>query len=249
MMHKLVLLLSLTVLFGCRRQAAAGTSPLESPPVDQQAGIKPRALPGEGAPLRYLALGDSYTIGEAVREVESWPTQLADQLRAEGYAIEDPRIVARSGWTAEELAAGLQVAGIDSPYDLVSVLIGANNQFRGYSLESYSCELASLLKQAVAYAGKRPGRVLVLSIPDWSMTPVGSQFDRQLIAGEIDAFNRVISREAESLGVRFIDITPISRNAENDPDLVSLDGLHPSGKMYAQWAGLVLQEAVLALQE
>ena len=249
MMLKLVLMLSAILLFGCRGQPAAGTSPLDSPLVDQQAGTKPGALPGEGAPLRYLALGDSYTIGEAVLEVDRWPNQFADLLRVAGYAIDDPQIVARSGWTADELAAGLQQAGIAPPYDLVSVLIGANNQFRGYSLESYSRELAALLEQAVAYAGNRPGRVLVLSIPDWSMTPVGSQFDRQLIAGEIDAFNRVISREAERLGVRFIDITPISRNAENDPDLVSLDGLHPSGKMYAQWAGLVLQEAVLALQE
>lgn len=242
-------MLSAILLFGCRRQAAAGTSPLDSPPVDQQAGTKPGALLGEGAPLRYLALGDSYTIGEAVLDVDRWPNQFADLLRAAGYAIDDPQIVARSGWTADELAAGLQQAGIAPPYDLVSLLIGANNQFRGYRLASYRKEFAALLEQAVAYTGDRPERVLVLSIPDWSMTPVGSQFDRKLISGEIDAFNQVISQEAVRLGVRYIDITPISREAENDPGLVAPDGLHPSGKMYARWAALAMQEAVLALQE
>ena len=170
-------------------------------------------------------------------------------LRDAGYEIEDPQIVARSGWTTDGLAAALQQAEIDPPYDLVSLLIGANNQFRDYSPESYRQELAALLEQSVAYAGNRPGRVLVLSIPDWSMTPVGSQFDRQTITGEIDAFNWVIKQEAERQGVRFIDITPISRNAESDPDLVAIDGLYLSGKMYAQWVALAVKEIVLALQE
>lgn len=248
-MHLLIFLLPLAILFGCSRQLAGSTPQLEMPQVESLGTNPLGAFAGQGDPLRYLALGDSYTIGEAVQEADSWPNQLADRIRAAGYKLEDPQIVARSGWTADDLAAGLQQAEIEPPYDLVSLLIGANNQFRGFSLESYRQELAALLEQAVAYAGNRPDRVLVLSIPDWSMTPVGSRFDGDLVAGEIDAFNRVIIQEADRLGVRYIDITPISRNAEKDPGLVAADGLHPSGKMYGQWVPLVMEEALPALQE
>jgi lysophospholipase L1-like esterase len=248
-MVRFVLLLSAILFLGCRPSPASGLPTLERLQVDQQAGVTLDVPPEQGEPLRYLALGDSYTVGEAVQKSNRWPNQLASLLRDAGYEIEDPQIVARSGWTTDGLAAALQQAEIDPPYDLVSLLIGANNQFRDYSPESYRQELAALLEQSVAYAGNRPGRVLVLSIPDWSMTPVGSQFDRQTIAGEIDAFNWVIKQEAERQGVRFIDITPVSRNAESDPDLVAIDGLHPSGKMYAQWAALAVKETVLALKE
>jgi len=197
--------------------------------------------------LRYLALGDSYTIGESVTEKDRWPNQLARRLDAEDIPVE-VTIIARTGWTTDELWKGIEATEIDPPYDLVSLLIGVNNQYRGYEINAYREDFVFLLNKSIEYAGGRPNRVLVLSIPDWGVTPFASGRDRVQIAKAIDDFNLVNREESEKAGVHYIDVTPISRQSGNDTALVAPDGLHPSGKMYTMWAEKVLPVALDVLQ-
>lgn len=197
--------------------------------------------------IRYLALGDSYTIGESVSEQERWPDQLARLLQAEGIHTE-VTIIARTGWTTSELWEGIQARQIQPPYDLVSLLVGVNNQYRGYSIDEYREQFTFLLNKAIEYAGGKPERVIVLSIPDWGVTPFAADRDTEQIAQEIDAFNSVNREESERAGVRYIDVTPISRMATDEASLIAEDGLHPAGKMYALWAEQVLPVARAILQ-
>ncbi|UYQ91631.1 SGNH/GDSL hydrolase family protein [Chitinophaga horti] len=182
----------------------------------------------------YLALGDSYTIGEAVPADERFPAKLASLLH-----IAEPRIVAVTGWTTDELAAGIEAADIQATYDLVTLLIGVNNQYRGRSLPEYREQFTSLLKQAIAFAGHKADHVIVVSIPDWGVTPFAAGRDQQQIAAEIDAFNAANKEIALAHGAQWIDITPFTREATADPALVASDGLHPSGKDYARWAAAI----------
>ena len=197
--------------------------------------------------FRYLALGDSYTIGESVPEDERWPNQLAKQLETEGVPV-NVTVIARTGWTTDELWQGIQETEIQPPYDLVSLLIGVNNQYRGYEVNEYREQFVFLLSKSIDYAGGKPNRVIVLSIPDWGVTPFASGRDREQIAKHIDEFNAVNYEEAKRAGVHYIDVTPISRQAVEDAALVAPDGLHPSGKMYTMWAEKVLPVAREALQ-
>jgi lysophospholipase L1-like esterase len=203
--------------------------------------------------LRYLALGDSYTIGESVPEADRWPNQLAKLLElspqfAESWTGIGVTIIAQTGWTTGELWQSIQEREIHPPYDLVSLLIGVNNQYRGYPLDQYREEFVFLLNKSIEYAGGHPNRVIVLSIPDWGVTPFASDRDRAQIANEIDVFNTVNREESEKANVHYVDITPISREAVNDPTLIAADGLHPSDKMYAKWAELALPKALQALR-
>jgi lysophospholipase L1-like esterase len=201
--------------------------------------------------ITFLALGDSYTIGEGVDSSLRWPVRLAEALAGEGVPVVEPIIVARTGWTTDELDLGIQNAGIEGPFDLVSLLIGVNNQYRGRDLEEYRAQFRSLLSGAVGFAGGEPRRVLVLSIPDWGVTPFAEGRDRRGIAREIDAFNAVKRNESESAGVWFLDVTGISREAASDPALVAGDGLHPSGVMYGRWveSALPIVLGILADEE
>lgn len=207
----------------------------------------PSAIP-VSRPLRFLALGDSYTIGEAVDEAERWPVQLAGLLRTQGVEIEEPLIIARTGWTTDELSAGIDATNPSGPFDLVSLLIGVNNQYRGREVDEYRREFAALLDRAIALAGGRAGRVLVLSIPDWGVTGFAKGLDRAKIAREIDAFNAVNAAEAQRAGARYVDVTPVSRRAATESGWVASDNLHPSGRMYAEWAQLALPQAYAALE-
>jgi lysophospholipase L1-like esterase len=206
-------------------------------------------------PLRYLALGDSYTIGEGVAPEDRWPHQLAARLRAEGVPLQDPTTVAVTGWTTDELAAGLDDAEVADPargaegrvagrYDLVSLLIGVNDQYRGRDPEAYRPAFRALLARAVAFAGGDPARVLVLSIPDWGVTPFAEGRDRARIAREIDAFNEVNREETNAGGARYVDVAPLSRTQGAQ---VVDDGLHPDGAAYAAWVEAALPEARAAL--
>jgi lysophospholipase L1-like esterase len=190
--------------------------------------------------VTFLALGDSYTIGESVSPGLRWPVQLASALDRQGIPMDDPVIVARTGWTTDELALGIQQEDLEGPFHVVSLLIGVNNQYRGRTVEEYRTEFVDLLSQAIAFAGGDPERVLVLSIPDWGVTPFAEGRDRARIASEIDAFNDVNRSESERLAVRYLDVTGISREAATNPELVADDGLHPSGAMYARWAEAAL---------
>lgn len=189
--------------------------------------------------IRYLALGDSYTIGESADDPERWPNQLADLLSQDGYAT-DVTIIAGTGWTTDELWDAIQAREIFPPYDLVSLLIGVNNQYRGRDIEEYREGFIFLLNKSIEYAGGDANHVIVLSIPDWSVTPFAASRDVQQISQEIDQFNSVNREETEKAGAHYVDITPISREAVSDPALIAGDGLHPSGKMYTQWAELAL---------
>jgi lysophospholipase L1-like esterase len=203
-------------------------------------------LPGERQ-MRFLALGDSYTIGESVPATERWPVQLTAMLNAEGIPLGAPQIIARTGWTTDELSAAIDAAAPQGTYDLVSLLIGVNNQYRNRDAEQYRTELRTLLQRAVAFAGGEPSRVLVLSIPDWGVTPFAASRDRAKIASEIDVYNAVKREEASRIGARWVDITPGSRMAATDPTLVAGDGLHPSGSEYAKWARAAFAPARAAL--
>jgi lysophospholipase L1-like esterase len=203
---------------------------------------------------RFLALGDSYTIGESIPENERWPNQLAELIKssAQFNEIEESigvTIIARTGWTTDELWNGIQEVNINPPYDLVSLLIGVNNQYRGRNIEEYREGFVFLLNKAVEYAGGDPNRVIVLSIPDWGVTPFASSRDSKTIAMEINQFNAVNEEESKKAGAHYIDVTPVSREAVNDPTLIASDGLHPSGKMYAEWAKLAYPEALKALSD
>lgn len=203
--------------------------------------------------VRYLALGDSYTIGESVQEAERFPNQLASLLESSHQLTKsiggiEVSIIARTGWTTQELWEGIQARQIDPPYDLVSLLIGVNNQYRGYDINEYRTQFAFLLNKAIEYAGGDSNRVIVLSIPDWGVTPFAGGRDRGQIAKEIDEFNAVNRDETERSGAHYIDITPISREAVNDLALVANDGLHPSGKMYGMWAEKALPVVINILK-
>jgi lysophospholipase L1-like esterase len=192
------------------------------------------------AEVRILALGDSYTIGEAVAVEARWPMRLAAMMRARGIAVAEPTIIATTGWTTDELSRGIDAANPRGPFDVVTLLIGVNNQYRGRTRDEYRDQFRSLLARAVAFAGGRAGRVVVLSIPDWGVTPFAAGRDRAMIAAEIDAFNEINRDEAKRAGAKYVDITPISRRASVEPALIAADGLHPSGLMYEAWAALVI---------
>lgn len=184
----------------------------------------------------YLALGDSYTIGESVPVAENFPYQTVQLLRRSGYDFHAAEIIAQTGWTTDELQVGINSSLFRKQYDMVSLLIGVNNQYRGRSVEAYAGEFGSLLEQAIAFAGNQPSHVFVLSIPDWGVTPFAEDRDRQQIAKEIDAYNAANRSIAENHLVHYIDITPGSRKALQDRTLLAPDNLHPSGKEYSIWA-------------
>jgi len=204
--------------------------------------------PGAPPEIRILALGDSYTIGEAVDDGERWPTRLAATLRSHGARVADPEIVARTGWTTGELSAGIDAASPRGPFGAVTLLIGVNDQYRGRPLDEYRWQFRRLLARAVEFAGSAPDRVIVVSIPDWSVTPFAAERDRARIAAEIDAFNAVNRQEADRAGAPYVDVTALSRRAAREPDLVAPDGLHPSGRMYEAWADAIAPAAIDALR-
>ena len=197
-------------------------------------------------PVRYLALGDSYTIGESVSEAERWPNQLAALINSPKEI--EVTIIARTGWTTSELWQGIQAANPQGTYDMVSLLIGVNNQYRGYDMDEYREEFRFLLERAIGYAGGKPEHVIVLSIPDWGVTPFAWGRDTMQIAADIDAYNAINLEESKKAGAYYVDVTPISREAVSDPALIAGDGLHPSGKMYAEWAKLAQPIAIKILE-
>lgn len=196
-------------------------------------------MPAPQKNIHYLALGDSYTIGESVAASERWPVQLAQGLRNEKRQVET-QIIARTGWTSDELETNLEAINPKGTYDMVSLLIGVNNQYRRMDTTSYRASFIRLIEKSIALAGGNAQRVFVLSIPDWGLTPFGKQSGRTTISQEIDAFNQVKKSVCAAYGITFFDITPISRLAQDQPDLIAQDGLHPSGKMYQAWVETII---------
>ena len=219
------------------------------------------------ADIRILALGDSYTIGEGVDAAGRWPDQLAAALRGSGEAVAAPEIIARTGWTTDELSAAMDRHAFHPPYDLVTLLIGVNNQYRagqepkrpegqggpggaGRDLDNYRSEFRTLLERAIALAGNRPQRVVVVSIPDWGVTRFGrhSGRDTAKVAHELDLYNAANAEIATALHARYADVTPASRNGGDHADMLVGDGLHPSAAMYRRWLGAIEPQARAALR-
>jgi lysophospholipase L1-like esterase len=190
--------------------------------------------------IHYLALGDSYTIGESVPPPDNFPNKTVQLLQKAGIDIEPAKIIAKTGWTTDELNDAINIAvdnrELHPSYDFVTLLIGVNNQYRGRSVKNYEPEFEALLKRAIGFAGNDSSRVLVVSIPDWGITPFAADRDGKQIAAEIDAYNAANKAIAARHGVKYLDITPWTREAAKDPSLLAPDGLHPSGKEYARWA-------------
>lgn len=186
--------------------------------------------------LSYLALGDSYTIGEQVQLRESYPYQLVQWLRKKDQRWMAPEILAQTGWTTDELLTAAAGYRFLPAYDLVTLLIGVNNQYRHRPLDNYALEFTRLLEKAIALAHHQPQQVVVLSIPDWGVTPFAANRNRPVIAAEIDAFNALNHSISQKYGTRYAEITSLTREASQQPDLIAADGLHPSGKDYARWA-------------
>ena len=187
----------------------------------------------------FLALGDSYTIGEGVAEADRWPVQLVIRLREGGGVIADPRIIARTGWTTDEISAAVAAEHVGRQYDFVTLLAGVNDQYRAHGVDRFQASFGALLGTALQLA-KLPSHLIVLSIPDWSVTPFAAGRDRGAIAREIDAFNDVGRTMALGSGARYLDITPMSRLASTNSDLLVTDGLHPSAAMYSMWVDQLL---------
>lgn len=190
-------------------------------------------------PIKMLALGDSYTIGESVAETERWPVQLLAHFCSQGVACEAPTIIATTGWCTDNLKAAIEKANLKPEYNLVTLLIGVNNFYQGKSAESYQSEFEALLQTALVLAGGNKDQVIVLSIPDYGFTPFGKKDQPRITAG-IDSFNRINKSVTTKMSITYVDITDISRNGLAEPDLVAEDGLHPSAKMYELWVERIL---------
>ncbi|GAB2769390.1 SGNH/GDSL hydrolase family protein [Hymenobacter latericoloratus] len=233
---RLLVLFFLLLGFGCTEPAtdpAPRTTPPQAP--------KPAA-----AQIRYLALGDSYTIGEGVPATDRWGVQLAQLGQSDG--IQPPDIIARTGWTTAELQQAIRAADNRNTYELVSLMIGVNNQYRGQPVATYRTELRELLQTAIRFAGGRPGRVFMLSIPDWGRSPYARNHDQEQITAQINQFNAAAQQECRQAGVTYLNITDLTRTAAPDATQFAPDGLHYSGKHMQQWAQLALPVARQLLQ-
>ena len=192
--------------------------------------------------LRYLALGDSYTIGEGIKFEYNYPKQIVNQI----FLIDTVTVIAKTGWTTDELIDTLNNLQLDK-FDVVSLLIGVNNQFRGYQIDKYVMEFESLLNRAIDYS-KDKKNVFVLSIPDYGVTPFGKVKGQERIYREINSYNYINRIMAEKYNVMYFDITEISRKAENDTSLLAEDKLHPSKKMYKMWIDKLKDELIDSLK-
>jgi lysophospholipase L1-like esterase len=192
--------------------------------------------PEKKVPLTYLALGDSYTIGEGVPIYESFPYQTVQILRQKGLDMNAAEIVAKTGWTTDELETNIAKTHFKKNYDFVSLLIGVNNQYRGRKADEYAIQFEELLKKSIKFANNKQENVFVISIPDWGATPFAEGRDRKKITSEIDAFNNINKQISERFNVNYIEITIGSREALNNGALVTKDKLHPSALEYKKWA-------------
>jgi len=192
-------------------------------------------------PENYLALGDSYTIGERVSEKDRFPVILAELLKDKNIAVNAPKIIAKTGWTTDELKEAILKENIQEKYDLVTLLIGVNNQYRGRSAEEFRTQLIDLLNVAIDFANGIKKNVIVVSIPDWSVSPFAKNRDSEKISSEIDTFNAIKKEETLKQAITFVNITDISRSALEKPEYFADDGLHFSGLMHKLWVEEIIE--------
>ncbi len=196
----------------------------------------------EQKPIRLLALGDSYTIGESVKQSESWPFLLLDSLKLNGISSDSPYVIAQTGWTTADLLDAVEAERLSTTFDWVILLIGVNDEFQGFSESEYRQGFQRLLKKALTLAANQPSRVIVISIPDYSVTPFAATADRESIRKRLDAFNTINREAALEESTMYVDVTPYSRLASEDEALLAKDKLHPSGKMYQLWVSALLSQ-------
>lgn len=197
----------------------------------------------------YLALGDSYTIGESVPEDQSWPTQLVTQLNALGIAVDAPKIIAKTGWRTDDLKKAIvDDFNLANSYDMVSLLIGVNNQYQERPVADYESDFEKLIKTAIDLAGGNPKHVFVVSIPDYGKTPFGKTMEDEIRKG-IDQYNHIAKRISKKYKIKYFNITPISRKAKNKPELVAADELHPSALMYTAWVDLMIKDVAKLIKK
>jgi lysophospholipase L1-like esterase len=192
----------------------------------------------------FLALGDSYTIGEQAAFAENFPNQTIQLLRKTGFAFYAAEIIAKTGWTTDELSDAIERTVTLETYDVVSLLIGVNNQYRGRSASEFKIEFEHLLQKAIQFAGNKPYRVFVLSIPDWGVTPFAEGRNSKQITGEINAYNYICESSSKEFQSNYIDITALQRATGKDAGFLAPDGLHPSANEYNKWA-IKLADAIL----
>jgi lysophospholipase L1-like esterase len=237
-----LILLGLGSLFSCAKKSTPDVVPANAiviTPVQT-------TMPTTTDTLTYLALGDSYTIGQSVDAKQSFPVQLKDKLAA--YGVQQPTIIAQTGWTTDNLINAINLGGIaGKKYDIVTLLIGVNDQYQGLSQANYRTKFVQLLNSAIKFAKGNKKRVFVVSIPDWGVTPYANGNDAK-IAPEIDQFNAINKEESDKAGVNYINITPISKEAATNPLLTASDGLHPSAVMYAKWVEAIAPVVVRQLK-
>jgi lysophospholipase L1-like esterase len=238
------LLIALTTVTGCSKQSMDSIS--TSQPVTTTAPVLAPAVTAKDS-VTYLALGDSYTIGEAVPQIQSFPYQLTSQLRLNNYNIGNPIIIATTGWTTTQLQAAIKAAALKKTFTFVTLLIGVNNQYQNYNPDTYRADFKDLVNTAVLLAGGYKNRVFVLSIPDYSVTPFAASSNKALISQQLDTYNDINANESNLAGVNYLNITSISRNASYDTTLIASDGLHPSGAMYNLWVKELVQQVIPSL--
>jgi len=239
------ILIAITTATGCSKQPMDTTN--TSQPVITTTPVMAPAVTGKDT-ITYLALGDSYTIGEAVPQIQSFPYQLASQLRLNNFNIGNPMIIATTGWTTTQLKDAIAAAALKKTFTFVTLLIGVNNQYQNYNPDAYRADFKDLVNTAVLLAGGYKNRVFVLSIPDYSVTPFAASSNKDLIRQELDIFNDINQNESNLAGVYYLNITGISRNAATDPSLLAVDGLHPSGLMYNQWVTELIKQVIPSLK-
>ncbi len=198
--------------------------------------------------IKFLALGDSYTIGEGISKNENWPTQLSNLLKEKKINVQVLHILAATGWTTNDLLRSISNFSLEEKYELVTLLIGVNDQFQGSSENSYAIGFEKLILKAIQLAGGNPKRVIVISIPDYGVTQFGKQSFPAKIKAEIDGFNEINKNIAANKGVEYVNVTEISRLAGEDPTLIAADGLHPSAKMYFKWIKLIEPAAMNSIE-
>ena len=231
-----ILIVAALTLYACRMRAADTSSG------EHDASDSPRmpADPHYAGKFSFLALGDSYTIGESVEPKDRWPVQLAAMMRATGVDLSDPQIIAVTGWTTGDLLAVMNRTKLADRYDLVMLLIGVNNQFQHRPLAEYRNQFSELLSRAIRLAGGNKNHVVVLSFSDWGVTTFGQQVENDDVSADVDRFNAANLELSKQADVKYVDITPISRQMADHPGALADDGLHPSAEQYTAWAKLAL---------
>ncbi|NCD70473.1 SGNH/GDSL hydrolase family protein [Mucilaginibacter agri] len=197
--------------------------------------------------VTYLALGDSYTIGESVPQAQSFPYQLTGQLKLNKFKASDPVIIAKTGWTTNDLKYAIQAANLNKTFTFVTLLIGVNNQYQNFDINTYRPDFVELLNTAIQFAGGNKRHVFVLSIPDYSVTPFAATSMKQQIADQLNVYNNINQAESDKAGVNYLNITGISRTAATDATLIAGDGLHPSALMYKLWVDQLVKQVASGL--